>query len=80
MSCTNPACFRQSPVSNQTVYASAYPGLVSNLDCVSQLMLGLMLRNVATIGWVLQDGADRLSKRGCIIAASSFQRRLLTAM
>jgi glucoamylase len=35
-------------------------------------MFGLMLRNVATSDWVLQDGLNRRSQPGCIIAASSY--------
>lgn len=35
-------------------------------------MLGLLMRNIASVGWILQDGAYRLSKPGCVIASSSY--------
>jgi glucoamylase len=59
------------------VQANAKPVLSltqTSLPAVAQHMFALMLRNVTTDGYVLDDPSGVSSKPGCIIAAPSFPR------
>jgi glucoamylase len=59
-------------MSDFIVYLNAFPAIQADFNAVSELMLGLMMRNVTTAGWVIQDPSSRVSIPGCIIASPSY--------
>lgn len=59
-------------MSDYLVYLNAFPTIQSDFQSIAKFMHCLMMRNVATSGWVIQDAAQRLSKPGCIIASPSY--------
>jgi len=59
-------------MSYNIVYLNAFPAIDSDFDSIAKLMGCLMMRNVATSGWVINDSSARDSKPGCVIASPSY--------